>query len=254
MDPEQTRLLSAQFLAMADDELLLGQRDSEWCGRAPIIEEDIAFANLALDEFGHALVWYNLLAGLEGDQSARDADQLVYFRDPEDFRCMQLVELPNGDWAFSMLRQYLFDSAEQVRLEALQSSAYAPLAQAAAKIRPEERYHYRHTHAWVLRLGLGTEESHHRVQTALDTIWPYVSQFFGPLPGEAALVAAGILPPSDGLRAAWEGLVLPVLGECGLNLPASPQYRIERREHTPYLKALLAEMQSVARLDPQAEW
>jgi ring-1,2-phenylacetyl-CoA epoxidase subunit PaaC len=254
MDPEQACLLSAQLLAMADDELLLGQRDSEWCGNAPILEEDIAFANLALDELGHALVWYNLLAELEDDASIKDADKLVYFREPWDFRNLQLVELPNGDWAFSMLRQFLFDAAEQVRLEALRASAYAPLAQAAAKLKPEEVYHYRHTHAWVLRLGQGTEESHRRMQAALDAIWPYTLQLFAPLPGEAELAAASILPSADGLRSAWETLILPVLEESDLHIPDGPQHQLERSQHSPHLKFLLAEMQSVARLDPQAEW
>ena len=254
MDPEQVHTLSAQLLAMADDELLLGQRDSEWCGNAPIIEEDIAFANLALDELGHALVWYNLLAELVGEGSTQDADRLVFFREPQEFRNLQLVELPNGDWAFSMLRQFLFDSAEQVRLEALQSSAYGPLAQAAAKLRPEEHYHYRHTHAWVLRLGQGTEESHRRMQAALDAIWPYTLQLFTPLPGASELAAAGIIPSADRLRSAWDALILPVLASSGLQISTGPQHQLERSQHTPHLKALLAEMQSVAQLDRQAEW
>lgn len=254
MDHDQARALSAQLLGMADDELLLGQRDAEWCGNAPILEEDIAFANLALDELGHAQVWYQLRAGLEGDSAQSEVDRLIYFRQPQNFRSIQLVELPNGDWAFSMLRQYLFDAAERVRLQALQSSNYVPLAQAAAKLRPEELYHYRHTHAWVLRLGQGTEESHRRMQAALDAIWPYTWQIFTPLPGESELTAAGILPPADELRSTWEGLTLPVFEQSDLHVPTAPQPEFDRRQHSPHLKALLTEMQSVARLDPQAEW
>ncbi len=254
MEHDLARALSAQLLGMADDELLLGQRDSEWCGNAPILEEDIAFANLALDEFGHALVWYNLRAELEGNSAQPDADRLIYFREPQEFRSVQLVELPNGDWAFSMLRQYLFDAAERVRLEALQSSTYAPLAQAAAKLRPEELYHYRHTYAWVLRLGQGTEESHRRMQAALDAIWPYTRQLFNPFPGEAELTATGIVPLADELRTAWEGLTLPVFEESDLHIPTGLQLELDRQKRSSHLKALLTEMQSVARLDPQAEW
>src|SRR5215471_16608308 len=140
--------LPTYLLALADDELLLGHRDSEWTGHAPILEEDIAFANLAQDEIGHAALWYGLLRNLDGS----DPDRLIFFREPGAFRNAQLVELPKGDWAFSMLRQYLFDAAESVRLPLLAVSTHRPLAEAAAKIRPEELYHLRHTQAWIQRL------------------------------------------------------------------------------------------------------
>ena len=126
---------------LADDELILGQRDSEWTGHAPILEEDIAFSNIAQDELGHATIWYGLLSELTGEEP----NELVFFRDFDDFRNVTLVELPNGDWAFSMLRQYLFDAFEMVRLSQLLESLYRPVAEAAAKIRMEELYHYRHT-------------------------------------------------------------------------------------------------------------
>ncbi len=246
--------LSSYLLALADDELLLGHRDSEWCGHAPILEEDIAFANLALDEIGHSSLWYSLLAGLNGQDDDAYADQLVYKRQPEAFRCCQLVELPNGDWAFSLLRQYLFDAAERVRLDGLAKSSYQPIAGAAEKIRKEEIYHQRHTQAWVRRLGLGTEESHRRMQQALDELWPYALQIFTPLQNEVELVKAHIVPDSAELRAAWEEKVILLLQDCGLVVPPVESLDVPRDQHSPEFKVMVEELQSVARMDPHAAW
>ncbi|HEX9027923.1 MAG TPA: 1,2-phenylacetyl-CoA epoxidase subunit PaaC [Anaerolineales bacterium] len=247
--------LHDQLIALADDELILGHRDSEWCGHAPILEEDIAFANLALDEFGHARVWYGLAAGLCGADKDIYPDQMVFRRETPDFRCSQMVELPNGDWAFSMLRQYFFDAAEAVRLVGLRASQYAPLADAAAKIQKEELYHYRHTHDWVERLGLGTEESHRRMQSALEQLWPYTFQVWAPLPAESLLVAAGYYPPSQSLKQEWREKVLPVLKTAQLTVPESDsQAAPSRGEHTSYLEILVGDIQSQVRLEPEAEW
>ncbi len=252
MDDATRIALIERLLAMADDELILAHRNSEWAGHAPILEEDIAFANIALDEMGHAAIWY----GLRGELTGEDADRLIFFRNAGHYRNVQLVELPRGDWAFSMTRQYLFDAAEDVLLGHLQDSAYRPLAEAAAKIATEERYHLRHTGLWLRRLGLGTAESHARAQAALDTLWPYARQLFAPLPGDAALIAAGIFPDLTLLRREWESVTQPFLAECNLTIPseALPRRDVPRTEHTEHLMTLLAEMQSVARLDPAAEW
>ena len=245
-------LLTTYLLALADDELILAHRNSEWCGHAPILEEDIAFSNIALDEMGHANLWYQRVQDLTG----QSPDELAFFREAAGFRCAQFVELPKGDWAFSMLRQFLFDAAEAVRLPALAASAWQPLAETAAKIRTEEIYHYRHTQAWVKRLGLGTEESHRRLQAALDTLWPYALQLFVPLPDEPALTAEGLVPASDDLNAAWHDLAEPVLLEASLTLPRESQpAATDRTAHTQHLPALLEEMQAVARLEaPGTEW
>lgn len=260
MDAELKSALVELLTGLADDELVLGHRDSEWCGNAPILEEDIAFANLALDEIAHANLWAGLLAGLAGEDPEKYPDRLFFFRQAADYRCVQMVELPRGDWAFSMLRQYLFDAAELGRLEDLRRSAYPPLADVAAKIHTEEFYHYRHTHAWVRRLGLGTEESHRRMQVAVDQLWPYTAQLFARQPGEALLAGADYAQPAASLRPAWEARILPTLQDCHLIIPsrngepAALQVSATREQHTPHLKLLLAEMQSVARLDPQAVW
>ena len=167
---------------------------------------------------------------------------------------MQLVELPKGDWAFTIVRQFLFDAAERVRLEALAGSQYEPLAAAAAKLRNEELYHFRHSHAWLQRLGLGTAESHRRMQNALDEIWPYRSQLFAPLPAEALLVDAGYVTEPSQLRTQWHDLIIPNLQQADLILPENGTAVPGRDEHTQHLVDLLKDMQVVARLDPQAEW
>ena len=251
MDPQIKHALTAQLLAMADDEILLAHRDSEWTGHAPILEEDIALANLAQDELGHASVWYGLLHELTGE----DANQLVFFRDASAYCNIQMVELPNGDWAFTLMRQYLFDVAEMMRLTALMESDYRPLADAAAKVRREELYHVRHSSAWIRRLGLGTEESHRRTQKALNTLWPFALQMFVPLPNEAALVANSILPDSAQLQARWLDIVLPFLHQAELEVPETLEpIATSRQQRSKYLVPLLQEMQEVARQDPGAEW
>jgi ring-1,2-phenylacetyl-CoA epoxidase subunit PaaC len=244
--------LSANLLALADDEMILGHRDSEWTGHAPILEEDIAFANLAQDEIGHAMLWYGLLRDLGGPQP----DQLVFFREPADFRNVQMMELPKGDWAFSMLRQYLFDAVEAARLPMLAESSHRPLAAAAAKIRTEEIYHLRHTQAWIERLAQGTEESHRRVQAALDLLWSYALQLFEPLPGESGLAAEGIMPRPGTVRQVWLQSVAPFLGGVGLLAPeAAEPPAASRTAHTQHLADLLADMQAVARLEgPNVHW
>jgi ring-1,2-phenylacetyl-CoA epoxidase subunit PaaC len=236
---------------MADDELVLAHRDSEWCGHAPILEEDIAFANIAQDELGHARLWYECVQQLDGTEP----DRLVFFRDAAAWRNVRMVELPRGDWAFSMVRQYLFDAFEMARLERLLESAYEPLAQAAAKVMQEEQYHLRHTCSWMRRLGLGTEESNQRTQQALEQLWPLAWQLFRPLPQEALLVEAGYVPDPAQLAAEWEEAVRPFLHETGLQPPDNPDGEPDGREvHTPHLQQLLDELQEVARLDAEAEW
>jgi ring-1,2-phenylacetyl-CoA epoxidase subunit PaaC len=252
MDPELRAALGEFLLARADDELILAHRNSEWTGHAPILEEDIAFSNIAQDELGHAALWYGLLQGLTGD----DPDTMTFFRDSAAFRNLQMVELPNGDWAFSMLRQYLFDAAEMTVLPTLLESDYRPIVDAAAKIRQEEIYHLRHTSSWVTRLGLGTSESHRRMQDALDALWPFALQMFVPLPGEALLADAGFLVEgSAATRERWLAGIKSHLKDAGLSIPEQKKPCAESRaDHTEHLTSLLAEMQVVARLDAEAKW
>ena len=252
LDPVIERLLAERLLAMADDELILAHRNSEWTGHAPILEEDIAFANIAQDELGHAMLWYGQLAELTGD----DPDRLVFFRQPAGFRNVQMVELPRGDWAFSILRQYLFDVYETEMLDELSSSSYRPLAEAAAKVRPEELYHRRHSSNWVHRLGLGTEESNSRLHRALEMLWPKTAQLFKAPDGGGQLVSDGLMPDLGQLRVRWATEVKPFLTAAELSLPADvePEQAPARTSHSGHLAPLLADMQEVARLDERALW
>ncbi|NDJ34380.1 MAG: phenylacetate-CoA oxygenase subunit PaaC [Chloroflexi bacterium] len=255
MNDTQKQALAAYLIALGDDELILGHRDSEWAGHAPILEEDIAFANLALDEIGHAVVWYELASDATGENPETHPNHLAYFRDVHDFRCVQMVELPKGDWAYTIVRQYLFDVAERIRLTALAQSNYPPLAEAAGKIKGEELYHLRHSAAWVKRLGLGTAESNIRMQHALNELWALAHQLFMPLPGENDLTPDDIVPVSANLLPEWEAVVRTAFAEADLTPPAantSPSR--DRSVHTPYLIDLVTEMQKVARLDPDATW
>jgi ring-1,2-phenylacetyl-CoA epoxidase subunit PaaC len=254
MDQQIRNALSAQLLAWGDDEFILGHRDSEWCGHAPILEGDIAFANIALDELGHAQTWYILVARLLEEDVDQYPDRLVFQRQAAEFRNVQLVEFPNGDWAFSMLRQYLFDQMETIRLARLQDSHYPALAEAAVKIGKEEIYHQRHTRAWVERLSGGTDESHRRTQAALETLWPAALQLFSPLASEARLADAKMIPPAHALKSAWLKETGTFLESCGLAIPAGSQIEPKRRVHTADFAPLIADLQSVNHLDPEAEW
>jgi ring-1,2-phenylacetyl-CoA epoxidase subunit PaaC len=250
MNEPVKQALIAKLTALADDELILAHRNSEWTGHGPILEEDIALANIAQDELGHASIWLNLRSALDGS----DPDRLAFFRDALEFRNSELVELPRGDWAFTMLRQYLFDVYEALWLSAAKNSTYPPLAQAVAKILREERFHLQHTQAWVERLGLGTEESHRRMQEALDMQWGYAQQLFVPLADEQLLVAEGIVPDLAEVKKAWLLHTTQHLQNSGLKLPLQMGYQPTTREtHTEHLWSLLAEMQSTARWDPEAK-
>ncbi|MGH2536813.1 MAG: 1,2-phenylacetyl-CoA epoxidase subunit PaaC [Candidatus Promineifilaceae bacterium] len=243
--------LCRYLLAWGDDELILAQRDAEWTGHAPILEEDIAFANIAQDELGHAILWYEMAAEL----GAGRPDESAYGRPAAAFRNVQLVELPRDDWAFSMLRQYLWDAYERCFGELAGHSAYRPLQEAWLKVRPEESYHYRHTSGWLLRLGQGTEEGRRRSQAALDALWPLTGQLFSDDLERRQLAAAGLVPQPAALRTDWLALVEPHLAGCGLVLPlAAAGLPPGREAHTPHLAALVADLQAVAQLDPAAEW
>lgn len=245
-------LIAEMALGWADDSLLLGHRNSEWAGHAPILEEDIAFANLALDELGHARLWYELYQELTG----AEPDRLVFFRHAADWRNTQLVELPKGDWAFSMTRQYLFDLYENVLLGHLVESREARIAEIAAKIRSEEIYHLRHTSNRVKRLGLGTDESHARMQRAVDALWGFALQLFVPPGGERELIRVGIVPALASVQAEWLEQVIQFLEDSGLTAPETREpTAVSRKMHGEDLSELLGEMQQVARMESfGVEW
>ncbi len=200
--------LAGYLLAWADDELMLGHRDSEWTGVAPQLEEDVAFSSIAQDEIGHATLVYGLVAGLTGD----DADRLALRRPAEEYRHAALLEQPNGDWAFTVARHLFYDLADAQRTDALSDSMYAPLAGAARKMAREEHYHAMHDEAWWERLSAGTAESRDRLIVATRTVAPLVVDVFGETPGEDALVAGGVLScPARALLEEWRLRVRPLL-------------------------------------------
>ncbi len=250
MKQEVKTALICKFTALADDELVLAHRNSEWTGHAPILEEDIALANIAQDELGHATLWYGLLEPLDGS----DADTLVYTRDVSEWRNVQLVELPKGDWAFTMLRQYLFDVYEQLYLKRLTESSYRPLVEVVQKMLREERFHVQHTHAWVKRLGLGTEESNTRMQKALEEFWHCAQQLFVPLEDEPILVEAGIFPNLEEVKEVWLAHMEQHLEAADLSIPDVGTPPTSRNAHTNHLDQLLEDLQEVARLEPEGTW
>lgn len=242
------------LLRQGDDRLILGHRLSEWCGHGPLLEEDIATSNIALDLLGHATMFLKLAGQLEG--KGRDEDALAYWRDETQFRNLQLVELPKGDFGFTILRQFLFDAWSLHHLAALARSSHAELAGVATKAHKETRYHLRHSSEWLLRLGDGTPESHQRMQRSLDELWPWTGEFASQDAVDAELTAQGIGPDLALLKAPWEKMVTDLLTRATLVVPPGPMRMTggRRGRHTEHLGHLLAEMQIVARSHPGARW
>jgi ring-1,2-phenylacetyl-CoA epoxidase subunit PaaC len=204
------------IVALADDELLMGHRASEWTGLGPLLEADLALSSIAQDEMGHAQLLYMLLHEQFGQP---DPDQMIYYRPAAEFRSAIFCELPRGDWGEAVARHFLYDLAEQIRWEALTRSRYAPLAAIAKKVLPEERYHLVHGQTWMKRLALGTEGSHKRMQAWLDALLPHAVALWEPVPGEAELVEQEVTPASSELLAKWWSAVTNALGGT-FTLPA----------------------------------
>ncbi len=241
------------LLRLGDDRLVLGHRLSEWCGHGPILEEDIALANVALDLIGQAANFLRLAGQVEGQ--GRDEDALAYFRDAIEYRNVKLVELPNGDYGRTIVRQFLFDAWSVLLLERLQHSSETELAGIAAKAYKEARYHVRHSGEWVVRLGDGTEESHRRAQTALDELWPYTGELLAGDDIDRALGSIGAPDPAT-LAPTWREVVSDIVGRATLTLPADGYQHTGGRQgrHTEHLGHALAEMQILARSHPGAKW
>jgi ring-1,2-phenylacetyl-CoA epoxidase subunit PaaC len=245
------------LLRLGDDRLVLGHRLSEWCGHAPILEEDIALANVALDLLGQATLFLRRAGDVEG--KGRDEDALAYWREAIEFRNCLLVEQPNGDFAFTIARQFLFDVHAVVTLDAMTRSASSELAALAAKSLKEARYHVRHSGEWMLKLGDGTDESHRRAQHAVDELWRFTPELFAADDVAARLAAIGVGPDLPALRESWETQVLDVLHRATLTVPSGASHTPHLRGgrtgmHGEHLGHLLAELQIVARSHPGATW
>jgi ring-1,2-phenylacetyl-CoA epoxidase subunit PaaC len=243
--------LAELLLAMADDELVIGYWDSEWTGIAPLLEEDVAMSSISQDEIGHAAALYGMLGELTG----RDPDAIAYGREAAAFRHAPLLDHPRTDWAFTIARRYLYETADAARLAALVASSHAPLAQLAAKMRREERYHLMHVDAWVRRLADAGGEVRERLATALEALGPDAMAVLGPLRAEEALLAAGILPePMATIAKRWVQRTGAALGALGLPAPRGAPPADGRERHGQAFGWLHGEMTMVSRSDAGATW
>jgi len=247
-----TTALGGLLRAMADDEFVIGFSDSEWTGIAPLLEEDVAMSSLAQDELGHAAALYGLLAELTGT----DPDALAYDREPHEYRHCRLLDHGRGDWAMTIARRYLYDTADSVRLEALARGSWAALADLVGKLLREERYHLMHAGAWLDRLARSDGEGRDRLLVALTELASDAATVFTPLPDEQALVESGILDADAvGLEGRWRAAIAPTFAR--LDLPMPPAARDPERgrdDHSDAFRWLWSEFTMVRRSDPGATW
>ncbi|HEV7637105.1 MAG TPA: 1,2-phenylacetyl-CoA epoxidase subunit PaaC [Bradyrhizobium sp.] len=241
-------------LRRADDALILGHRLSEWCGHAPMLEEDMALANMGLDLLGQARELYSYAAQVEGN--GNDEDTFAYLRDIRQYRNLLLVEQPNGDFAHTMVRQFFYAGFADLFWRATMKSADATLAAIAAKSEKESAYHVRHSSEWMVRLGDGTAESHARAQAAIDDLWAFTGEMFEVDAGERALIDAGIAVDPAILHPQWLTTVSSVMGEATLTPPEDDWMQQGGRSgrHSEHLGHLLSELQSMQRTFPGATW
>jgi len=240
---------------MADDALIIGHRNSEWTGIGPMLEEDLAFSSMAQDKIGHAKALYQILHEILGEP---EPDKVAFLREEKLFKCCQFVELPIGEYDFSLVRQFLFDHAEAVRYDMLTSSSFQPLALLAKKVKGEIKYHVMHADTFLKQLGTGNDESHARMQSALNYAMPYTLGIFEKSEFENELITSQVFAGEEALKAKWLEKIKPVIAAAGLQLPVVAEDKIvyggRRGFHSEYLKTLLDEMCEVVRTDPGAEW
>lgn len=246
--------LVSYALSRGDDALILGHRLSEWCGRGPMMEEDMALANFGLDLIGQARELYGYAARVE--DAGNDEDTFAYLRDVRQYRNLLMVEQPNGDFARTIVRQFLYSAFADPYWRAMMGSADPTLAAVAAKSEKESAYHLRHSSEWVLRLGDGTEESHGRAQRAFEDLFPFTGEFFQLDDAERALVADGVIVDPETVRAQFDKTVSSVVSEATLCLPKGGWMQKGGRigHHSEHLGHLLAELQHLQRSMPGAKW
>lgn len=252
--PTREFALKELLYKMADDQLIMGHRNSEWTGIGPLLEEDIAFASMAQDKVGQSKVLYDLLTSL-GDA---DADTLAFMRHAAQFHCCHLVELPIGEYDFSLIRHVLFDTAELLRFDLLKQCSYEPLQAVAKRFFGEVKYHNMHARAWMRKLGNSTPEAIDRLQAALDYAMPYALGIFEPSEVEETIIAEGLFAGEAVLKERWLNTITEVFSNTALVIPdvstLTPAMGGRRGQHTAHLQPLLDEMSEVFKLDPSAEW
>src|SRR5438128_1379473 len=241
-------------LRRADDALILGHRLSEWCGHAPMLEEDMALANMGLDLLSQARELYSYAAQVEG--KGNDEDKFAYLRDVRQYRNLLLLEQPNGDFARTMVRQFFYAAFADIYWRAMMKSSDPTLAAIAAKSEKESAYHLRHSSEWMVRLGDGTEESHIRAQNAIDDLWAFTGEMFAVDDSERALIDADIAIDPATLHVQWLKTVSDVVDEATLVLPNNNWMQQGGRSgrHSEHLGHLLSELQAMQRTFPEATW
>lgn len=247
------------ILHLADTALILSQRNSEWCGHGPILEQDIAITNISLDLLGQARYFYQHAANLintSNNNNSTTEDSLAYLRGEREFRNLLITELPNQDWGRTILRQFLVSVFLHELYEKLQFSKDEQIAAIAAKSLKEVKYHVKWSSEWVLRLGEGTEESNSRIKKAIDDLWPYTGEMFITLPFEKELADSGIGVDPSTLQSTWNEKITEVFQEAGLQVPEKifMQTGGKNGVHTENLGFMLAELQYLQRAYPGAEW
>jgi ring-1,2-phenylacetyl-CoA epoxidase subunit PaaC len=242
------------LLRRADDALILGHRLSEWCGHAPMMEEEMALANMGLDLIGQARSLY-AYAG-EVEQAGHDEDDFAYLRDVRDYRNLLLVEQPNGDFAKTVVRQFLYASFAQLYWRATVGSRDTTLAAIGAKAEKEMAYHVRHCAEWIIRLGCGTTESHVRTATAFEELWPFTGELFEVDDVDRSVISTGIGSDPVGLHTHWSAGVARVLQEASVEQPVNQWMQKGGRggRHSEHLGHLLSELQYLQRTIPEATW
>jgi ring-1,2-phenylacetyl-CoA epoxidase subunit PaaC len=249
-----TEALKDLLYKIADDQLILGHRNSEWTGFGPILEEDIAFSSMAQDKLGHSLAFYSLLHEL----GEADPDTIAFTRNANQFHNSQLAELPIGEYDFSLIRHFLYDNAEILRFDLLTRSSFTPITTVATKLKGEVKYHVLHANTMIKQLGSSTEEAIERLQNSLNEALPYALGIFEPSKYEAELIADGIYEGEEKIKAQWLENIKKVLSQTQLELPdlntITPQFGGRYGEHTEHLQPLLDEMAEVFKIDPTAEW
>jgi ring-1,2-phenylacetyl-CoA epoxidase subunit PaaC len=243
------------LLRLGDNALILSQQLSQWCGKGPALEEDMALTNVALDLLGQTRMWYEYAAELE--DAGRDEDQLAYLRDAHDFKNCLLLEQPNGNYADTLVRQFFFDAWHYFLIEGLTRSSDVRIAAIAEKSLKEVTYHLRRSGDLMVRLGDGTDVSHARTQGAVNELWMYSGEVFAYDAVDEAMVAAGVAPAADALRAQWLAHVAEILAEATLTMPPADAWMQKggkQGRHTEHLGYILAEMQFLQRAYPGAQW
>jgi ring-1,2-phenylacetyl-CoA epoxidase subunit PaaC len=243
------------LLRLGDDALVLAQRLSEWCGHGPALEEDIALSNIALDLLGQSRAFLTLAGEREG--KGRDEDALAYFRTDREFSNLLLLELPNGHFGDTIMRQCLFDQFALLRYEALAAqNVDLEVAAIASKALKEVKYHAAHSAQWVIRLGDGTEESHQRIQQSLDDLWAYTGEFFMDDEVSAAGAKMGLGRLNGDLQSTWSERIQSIMEQATLRIPETTWMHKGGRQgkHTEHLSYMLAEMQVLQRTYPGAQW